>query len=245
MIFSQNLYISASADGIMTNGSINFPFSNIKAAFNTLNASYGSINLILFEGLYAGVNNANLNILNNEMNIRSLNDASKTIIDCNGSSVAFYASSATLNIENITFINCSQGQNGGAISILNGVSTLKNVVILNSHAINGGAVACVSSVCTIDSCIFMYNGANNGGAIYSFSSMLTIGSNTVIQNNFANIQGGGVYSENKSPTFSGQNISINDNRLSSNTHSDLSCAHSTITFDIALFQYPVFGVQCS
>ena len=102
---------------------------------------------------------------------------------------------------------CSESEDdcsGGAINALKADSlTLNNVTFLNNHArLSGGAVI-TSEPLNIVNCTFISNRVNGekngyggwGGAVYGHSTTINI-KNSIFQNNYANSEGGAIFTPN-------------------------------------------------
>ena len=146
-------------------------------------------------------------------NIKLINTASD-----NGSAIYYNPiNELSLTIEgyNITFINCTATNDGGAIySPLDVTIEGSNITFINCTATNnGGAIYSQDSVTIDDKCsnISFINctAANDGGAIYSQGSVTISGSNTSFINNSAVNGSGGAISG--AVTINGWNASFINN----------------------------------
>jgi hypothetical protein len=94
------IYVSPTANCSQSNGSQNYPYCNLKAAFNTIQTG-GTV--ILLEGIYKGNNNTNLTIQSGSYNIASSSGPANTTIDCEYINYGMNLNYGSFAIQGLTF----------------------------------------------------------------------------------------------------------------------------------------------
>ncbi|WP_169805821.1 Ig-like domain-containing protein [Methanobrevibacter curvatus] len=141
--------------------------SGIKGALAIVNTIY------LNSGTFKGINNTNI-IINKNVTIIGKPNA---IIDCENRSYAFYVSSGSLTLINITICNSYSS------SILNyGNLTVINCKFVNNHdSSDGGAITNYRYATVINSSFNNNSAYYRGGAIYNYNynsgNLIVVGSN--------------------------------------------------------------------
>lgn len=103
-----------------------------------------------------------------------------------------------LNIQNCTFLENAAGEDGGAIHIEQATNIYSCDFLKNRAASSGGAVQISHRLVNIDDCLIKENRANSGGGVYvSFAQEGSGVRNSIIFDNFAEGNGGGIRIENE------------------------------------------------
>ena len=134
---------------------------------------------------------------------------------------AIYLKMSTFDAEGINFTSCSAVM-GGAVSLLNTTSSLKNIYAFNNTAgYDGGVIYQIYAKLDISNSKFLNNYAYNGGAL--FVDSLT--SANIINNDFIN---------NKAKYYAGGIYSIfNKFKITNNNYNNNSAAFSNDIFEDA------------
>jgi hypothetical protein len=169
--------------------------------------------IVVHDGVFAGMDNKNLDFGGKAIILRSENGPADCIIDCEKDGRGFYFRSAETSaavvdgftIRNASTVNTGTFPDGWGAGIYceNSSPTIKNCIITECNAHSGGGIACYSNASpNITNCIISGNVAEYGGALYcNFSSSPDI-SNCTIVANAVWYSGGGIYCANSSwPTI--------------------------------------------
>ncbi len=168
----------------------------LRAAVMEANETEGADEILIF---VAGTAAFNLSTQINVTDDVTILGASSAItrIDGGGQARLFNVTSARLTLEKMTLREGNAGiSNGGAILTNNSsqnLIVLRNVVVKNNEANNGGGLFILGNMTLVDS-IIENNRANasGGGINNTLSSSTTIVSNSIIRNNTAGSNVGGV-----------------------------------------------------
>ena len=156
---------------IGSNGTDNISFSS-----DLLNSS----RIILTEG--------ELSVFNKDIEINAGDISDGITVDANNNSSVFFASSATLSIDNLTLSGGSANLGGGIRAIDSNV-TLTSSDVSGNTADNGGGIHADTSTVRILDSIVSNNNADNGGGIRAAESNVFL-QNSTVSNNTADYGGG-------------------------------------------------------
>nr|WP_319374733.1 CARDB domain-containing protein [uncultured Methanobacterium sp.] len=168
---ADNIYVNTTGSDATGNGTIDNPYLSVSKGVTSVNPA-GTV--IIASGTYSGENNTNI-VLNKNMTIQGQSKTG-TIIDAQQLGNIFNipeSSSIVVTIANLTLINGSAADGGGAIANNDPESTLNviNCTLACNKAIYagfryGGAIYNEGTLNVIDS-DFSNNSATTGGAIYN------------------------------------------------------------------------------
>lgn len=173
-------------------GSIEHPFDAIQEALDRVAPGES---VVILPGVYSGRGNHDLDVRGKPITVRSIDPTDPlavgtTLIDCQGTSEDMRRA-----------FKFHRGEHSSAV-----VAGLK---IMNGYALEGAAVYCTNaSDPTIAACVFTNNSAafqfagivmGFGGAISCDESSPAV-QNCIFSDNFAEVEGGGLYSYGGSPT---------------------------------------------
>lgn len=190
-----------SNDNIISNEANGGTFSDIQNLINRAREG----DTITLDGTYIG--SGTPITINKALTIKSTTGAT---LDGKGLSNIFKITVNKVNLENLIFKNGLSTDNGGAIywQGYNGVIT--NCVFENNAADCGGAIYIVDSVpgstnsyLKISGSKFIANSGNIGGAIYQNGVTVLNVTNSVFENNIANLTAGAIYAECKAAVEGG------------------------------------------
>lgn len=149
---------------------------NYPAIRYAIKAAFDGDTVLVDNGLYTGLPNDSLGVINRSIVLKSVNGPTKTIIESSGTGRAFdVALSGTnpIKVEGFTFRNFTTeegpwGLYGGAILVRSGRLVISNCIFENCSAPYGGAIfGTGSSSLWITGCEFYNNTAElQGGAVY-------------------------------------------------------------------------------
>ncbi|KYR01389.1 hypothetical protein DLAC_01978 [Tieghemostelium lacteum] len=144
-------------------------YSNVTLPSNS-NKFY---NIIVKPGVYKGKKNKGIPISNVPISFTSLQGSATTIIDCEGVGKFIDVSNAQFQMTGFTIQNC-KGNRGGAISLVQTLSVLNDMVFLNNTGGYGGAIYVYSKGLSLNSNRFVNNKAEKGGSVYFEQSSLSL-----------------------------------------------------------------------
>ena len=133
--------------------------------------------ILVAPGIYTGEGNRDITIEGKSVVIIAEQDASSTVIDCEGSEnephraflIRNQASSNTI-IEGFT-IRGGYNTSGAAIYCTSASPTFKFCIFYgNQSTLSGGAIRCKNSSPSLINCTFVANAAQTGGAIFGLAS---------------------------------------------------------------------------
>lgn len=200
ILFSCNfcqIYVNPNANCTICNGSLSFPFKNLKSALSSVSAD---AQVILMDGIHY---TDNLFISNRSLALKSMNGANVTIIDGNNTNSCLNLVYGSFTINGITFRNCkktsnsgaignaNQNNSGGALYIQTASVSIFNMIFIENEAEIGGAIAFLDGSFMIFNCLIKNNKAKNGGALFIQNADVSI-SYTEINDNLAQVVGGGI-----------------------------------------------------
>lgn len=202
ILFSCNLcqiYVNPDANCTICNGSLSFPFKDLKSAISSIPAD---VQIILMDGVH---HTNNLLISNRSLALKSMNGANVTIIDGNNTNSCLNLVYGSFTINGITLRNCkkeynsgttaenivNQNNSGGALYIQKASVSIFNMIFIDNEAESGGAIAFVDGSFMIFKCLIKNNKAKNGGALFIQNAQVSI-SYSEINENSAQLVGGGI-----------------------------------------------------
>ena len=186
------------------------PFATLRAALRI--AVNGSI-IVISPGVYPSTSCGGV-VQSKMLTITAIGDASNTALDCQGSARGMLLLQSTVALTDIRIRN-ARSTKGGALSIVDGTTTLTRVIVEASVASIGGAVATSgAAVITMDSCNVSKCSASIGGGIALLGdSKLLLANGSFVFNNSAADAGGGIAILNSSH-LTGNAGSVVGNRAS-------------------------------
>ncbi|MBU0641220.1 MAG: right-handed parallel beta-helix repeat-containing protein [Planctomycetes bacterium] len=233
-------------------GSPDHPFDAIQEG---IDAAINGDEVVVFDGLYTGIGNRDLDFGGKAITVRSdSGNPAACVIDCEGAGRGFHFSSGegpNSVVEGLTITN-GYGDDGGGVACFESSPKLTNCTIRwNSADDEGGGVCCrYNSNPTLAACAISGNSARDGGGLSCRSNSSPTISNCTIGGNTASGQfsdGGGVYcSYHCNPTFT--NCAISGNSANSDGggmychNSNPTLTNCTITGNAA-YRYGG-GVHC-
>jgi len=175
-------------------------FATIQAAID--GAADGD-EVLVSDGVYTGPGNRDIDFHGKRLQLRSVNGAEKTVIDCEDAGRAFLFQNNEGPETLVSGFTITHGQApfGGGVSIVNASPTFSDCIFLRNAAKYdegfptniGGAICMSQSATVIERCRFLMNGAEHsgsGGAIYIDSSSPRISQSTFV-GNFTSSAGNG------------------------------------------------------
>ena len=232
-LHNSQVYVSPNASCSPCNGSLSNPFPDLPSA---LASSSGQI--ILLDGVFYI---QNITISSRNLEIKSQNGPSNSIIDGKGSFSCFNLVSGAFSLNGVTIRNClktndtstlSPGRNnsGAAIWIESANVNLLNLVLINNNAsFAGGAIGMISGSLFLYNCTVRNNVAALGGAIYLKSAYSLLSNGTLIFNNSAQI-GAGLYLVNGTSEMKNSTVVQNNYITGNNVYNQGYCEFASITF---------------
>ncbi|KYQ91949.1 hypothetical protein DLAC_07190 [Tieghemostelium lacteum] len=130
-------------------------------------------NIIVKPGVYRGKKNKGIPITQVPVSIVSLTGSVSTIIDCEGVGKFLDVSNTQFQMTGFTIQNC-KGNRGGAISLVQSLSTLNEMLFINNTGGYGGAIYVSSKGLSLNSIQFINNKAEKGGSIYFEQASLSM-----------------------------------------------------------------------
>ncbi|EFA79383.1 hypothetical protein PPL_07801 [Heterostelium album PN500] len=153
-------------------GTYDKPFPDIQSALNS-NKDKSDMSITAMPGVYKGINNKELKV-NFNVELRSFEGDSKTIIDCENAGSAFTLKSINFVLNGFTITNCNS-QYGGALNVLDSTLKLESSKLINNKGYQGGALySSRSSINIVDSKISNNVALDKGAAIYLSESSSNI-----------------------------------------------------------------------
>jgi hypothetical protein len=159
------------------------------------------------------------------LTIRGVGGPAVTIVDASGKGAAginIFRATGTIVIEGLTFRNASVNTSGGGFVVNGSSPAFVNCIFEQNAAIDGAGGALYGSNATFTSCIFRGNAARHfGGGIYMVGSRPVLTNCEIVSNasgtggdGFGNNgAGGGILSQDSSPTIRGGRISGNASKF--------------------------------
>lgn len=225
---AENYYLHADGSG---------DFPTIQAAVDAA-ADYDRI--LLYDGVYTGVGNRNVDIPGKGITIGSASqDPALCVIDCEGFDRAFYCHGSSgdglLRFKNLTIMNgyVDPGEDppwGGAVIAREGAHPyIINCVFSDCDATMGAAIATTGSLVSLEFCLLYANvdsgPESSGGAIYCRGGGASV-SNCTLAFNTSGIRteiNASLYCQNNIIAFSTEGSAIAD--FGSEPHVDCSTHH--------------------
>ena len=229
-----NPTIYVSTGGNDTNTGENWA-NAVKTLETALLLSNDNGTIIIDEGIYT----QSLTITQN-INIKSKNGPSKTIFTNQGlSQSVIYSEQNNINIEAITFQNCSANFGGALYNDIWGTLTCNNCIFTNCTAIHRGGAIENNGKLQLNNCQFKGNSADMGGAILNTATLKA--SNSTFNSNNAHT-GGVIYNFNPEcyqnnaiyTLFQNCNFNYNTAKQADIAYTD-NCSYSAITFNYSYF----------
>ena len=182
-IFAVEYYVSKTGAHIPPFASLPNAATNIQAAVDT--ASSGDI-VLVNDGTYYPSSEISIT---NDITVKSINGADKTVIDGKGTNRCFYTEYVNYTIDGFTVSNGFSSSDGGGICAESGI--IQNCIIVNNISLHyGGGIYCYRN--TLRNCIVKENKSpsGDGGGVYCDYGTVT---NCTIIKNYAGEGGGGIY----------------------------------------------------
>jgi len=182
-MFAAEHYVSKTGAHISPFSSLANAATNIQAAVNV--ASSGDTVFVNDGTYYPSIDI----MITNDITVKSINGAEKTIIDGNNTNRCFYSEHVNPIIDGFTITNGYTPNYGGGIYIEGGF--LQNCLIAgNLCSYQGGGIYCYETI--IRNCTITENTVEgSGGGVHCNDGVVT---NCMITKNYALDDGGGVYS---------------------------------------------------
>lgn len=117
----------------------------------------------------------------------------------------------TTSVSGTNFDKNTASQNGGAINITGGTLDITGGSFSNNEAQNGGAINASGGTVTADGTTFNANSAESGGAIYVSDSAKVTLNNSTISGNIVNSNGGAIYAGGQNASVELNNTIITEN----------------------------------
>ena len=186
--FFSQIYVKPDVScSIACNGSLSYPYPDIKTALNLSDTAPNT--LVLMDGIYFV---QNLSIAYRSLNIISQNGPSMSIIDGNSNFSCLVLNNGNYHLENITIRNCIKkndsnldatvNNSGAGIWIQSASVNLFNVIISSNRAdFYGGGIAAVSGSLNFSNCTFNNNSASFGVQKSIFLCPIILKSSTIMQ----------------------------------------------------------------
>ena len=221
-LISSDFYVSPYGNNYNSGLSPEFPLKTVTKAISSIYTDSLNANTIhLAQGIYSESSNGEsfpLGILS-YLEITS-EFSNEVLIDAMGNNYgmyALYSENCTINnlvIQNsnnagirgeqshLEIFNTNISNNNSGISINDTYLTLCNVEVIDNHSDNSyrGGVSCFDSNIDIFDCNISNNSSEHVGGIKAISSTL-IAQNSIIENNFSELRGGGCILSNGNYTF--------------------------------------------
>jgi predicted outer membrane repeat protein len=166
-----------------------------------------------------------INGTSKSLTIRGVSGAAATIVDATGKGAAainIFHVTGTIVIDGLTFRNAAVNTSGGGFIVNTSSPSFVNCVFEQNSAIDGAGGALYSSNATFTNCVFRANAARHfGGGIYMVNSRPVL-TNCDIINNASGTggagegntgAGGGLLSQDSSPTIRGGRVSGNSSKF--------------------------------
>src|SRR5262245_56637368 len=159
------------------------------------------------------------------MTIRAASGTGTATVNAAGRGVfalLIIGASGNIRIEGLTFTGGTGngiGSSGGGLTLFNSSPAFVGVTFTGNSAVNGGGANIGGTNATFDSCIFQNNAANQfGGGLVITGGSRPLFTNTAILNNVSGTgnpfgSGGGIHSNDSSPTFMNSTIVGNTARF--------------------------------
>jgi len=201
------------------------------------------VTVLVADGLYSGPGNRDIDFHGNNITVRSVSGATKTVIDCQGTDSnphrGFFFHSgetATARIDGITVENgyspSNPGSfNGGGICIEGSSPTIADCILKNNVAHEaGGGISALQGSPVVVNCVLSGNLAYQGGGIYLGYSNATVVNCTFSNNTVNTYYGPGASLEFSQPSIT--NCVFWD-RLPSAPTNEIDTRNQTITTNIS------------
>lgn len=191
-LYSATYYVDASRPNDTGDGlSVANAKKSIKAAVKTATAFPGDHLIYIAPGIYTGQSNRQITLSGANLKLRGTGDAAQTIIDLErqGNFLTYRDPEAACQSEllNLTIRN-GAGVNGGAIHAENGKLLITNCIFQDNYGKQqGGALSLSDGIYHLNHCTFLANGipdpvgsdmALSGGALYITDATVDISHST-------------------------------------------------------------------
>lgn len=136
----------------------------------------GGDTILVSDGVYSGIGNRDLTIINKILVILSENGPENTIIDCGGSMDAHHGGITYDQVgdkgsvlDGFTIRNGYRNE-GSALLLSNSSPRISNCIFANNHStVSGGAIKFKSSSPTLTNCTIVNNSCNSGAAVFGIA----------------------------------------------------------------------------
>ncbi len=180
-------YVATNGIDQVGGGAYTNPLATISYALNVIDSGE---RIVIFPGIYT--NGGELNA--DSVLVTGLEgERDTTILDCGGSSRAFFIDARDSNIiQRLTIQNCLS-TSGGAINYHSGLLTLRECNFYTNSATDGGVIYGTLCSLNIDDCRFTGNDATRGGVFYVEEASVQINQSDFIDNGRQTTQGGAIW----------------------------------------------------
>lgn len=182
---------------------------------DAMNAASAGDTVLVADGVYSGPGNTCLFYAGSPITLVSANGPENCIIDCEGTTCAFFLVAdepANFIIDGFTITNGAGGLGGAFFIHHQCQATIANCHITGNTSDHGGAVLCENnSSPTFINCVISGNTASRGGAFHIWDDSSPVLINCAIFDNLATLDGGGLYFNTFGTSPSIINCTIADN----------------------------------
>ncbi|KAG2864518.1 hypothetical protein PC113_g4493 [Phytophthora cactorum] len=169
----------------------------VKSLRRALELATSGKTILLYPGVYSGVDNCGVTVSTASLLIRGLRGPIATTIDCKNllRGLIITSNAGPNRLEGFTLKNALASTDGGAIRVSDTAIRMKNIVITNGISRqNGGAIYAYHSQLTLTNVELTDCAAAKGGAVFLDNSDLTLDHSTIKLCSAG--EGGGMYAQN-------------------------------------------------
>ncbi|ETM37615.1 hypothetical protein L914_15837 [Phytophthora nicotianae] len=169
----------------------------VKSLRRALELATSGQTILLYPGIYTGVDNCGVTVSTASLLIRGLRGPIPTIVDCKNilRGLIIISDAAPNRLEGFRIQNTLASTDGGAIKVTDTAVEMKNMVITNANSRqNGGAIYAYQSQLTFTNVEITKCSAAKGGAIFLDNSDLILDDSIITLSSAS--EGGGIYAQN-------------------------------------------------